>query len=1186
MKKSIIVQQKTYQKKNIPWVAGGIKYEMASGTLIRGSSGELIDTMKIWLWSIDAAKKLKAKAKYEKKMKSRGNKRKGLAEATIEGFEFGLSGSHLIFSKPVMLEIDASHMSDGNVVDLMTMHAGDTDFHTGGLSLSANTLCSSDGSASIPGSEAIVKGGKVTFYTCGASLFTMNPTGGTAGSNDLRILIGDCAQAQIYYNNLQQIYNTNPPATGCGGPGSWAMLRIGWVTYGNNADGVTATAWSTQTTTGSTSGNTYTATSTMTRIVWALTYTLIIDWSHTAPNKYFTWSYRVIIPATNTLNVRFYMGNDTTVAGWDANDAGYFSSTGGTTVGIYDSVANVLSAFRYMSGAMWTGYEAWAWANITTRINGGTDFNNTISTTADQGFWVNWNFGITPGTYSGTVEWRVLPFVTANVPDLIPGIGQPEWSLTVGYLSQMPISWTNAGNLASSGVHTTVLTLPTNISWPTSPFTDNWWSCGVTVWVTVTCTKTTTIAPLAVDTFRIPVIPLPWVAATVTFNWSISNPGDSNVTNNTATSTNAVAIVTLVFAPGGVTGMTYWTKADGGKNCNTAGCTITSWSNSGTLGAAANAVTGLGTVTYDTTNLINYNPTLYFNNASLNTNSNLTITTAAASVFTMTKIGAWGSFLLGPQTATNNSLDWSTSPTLDRLGLYPATNIYNGANLRAANTPDITSTSRATGWSATSRTDGRQTLTNAANVTPFASATRGIGRSFNTNSTLANVGEVIIYPTEIIGTPRSKVESYLSIKYGITLDQTTAQNYILSNTGIAWNGTLAGIFNRDIAGIARDDVSSLAQAKSQSVNNTGDIIVNSVSAIGTNFQSLIWANDASATWAFVTTDSPTGYERITREWQFQEKNGDLGNVKVSYPTLSVPSGFTGTLMMLTDSDGVFATGITAYTGTLVGSSWEFTVNIADMQYITFAKVVPTDTTPPTILSNSVASGTLAPVGTFPITITYADTGSSIVPWSLSGKIYAWDATGATWDIIDIALPYLSVTSASTSTWVFALSGLPFGKYRFDLSIADSIGNTRTQSYTYYIDAIEWTVSAPTYAIGNAPLGSSTIGTWELILTVKTVGAGFDLSMLRTTDLTYLTDVIPVYSGSTGWWYDKNIWAGYSGSIIPHGTTQNIVSVVKNINTNGQKNTFTYRLKYAVNPSANTPAGDYVGDVRFGINLAY
>lgn len=45
------------------------------------------------------------------------------------------------------------------------------------------------------------------------------------------------------------------------------MLRIGGTTYGNGVDGVTATAWTTQTTTGSTTGNTYTATSTMTRLV-------------------------------------------------------------------------------------------------------------------------------------------------------------------------------------------------------------------------------------------------------------------------------------------------------------------------------------------------------------------------------------------------------------------------------------------------------------------------------------------------------------------------------------------------------------------------------------------------------------------------------------------------------------------------------------------------------------------------------------------------------------------------------------------------------------------------------------------------------------------------------------------------------------------------------------------------------
>lgn len=84
-------------------------------------------------------------------------------------------------------------------------------------------------------------------------------------------------------------------------------MRIGTRTYGNNVAGVSGTAWSTQSTTGSVNGNTYTARSTMTRVVSGLTYQLIIDWSYTAPEKYFSWSYRVIVPSGNTQNIKLYL---------------------------------------------------------------------------------------------------------------------------------------------------------------------------------------------------------------------------------------------------------------------------------------------------------------------------------------------------------------------------------------------------------------------------------------------------------------------------------------------------------------------------------------------------------------------------------------------------------------------------------------------------------------------------------------------------------------------------------------------------------------------------------------------------------------------------------------------------------------------------------------------------------------
>ncbi len=72
------------------------------------------------------------------------------------------------------------------------------------------------------------------------------------------------------------------------------------------------------------------------------------------------------------------------------------------------------------------------------------------------------------------------------------------------------------------------------------------------------------------------------------------------------------------------------------------------------------------------------------------------------------------------------------------------------------------------------------------------------------------------------------VESYLALKYGITLNQSIPQNYTLSNSSIVWNAMSAGLINSDIAGIVRDDISAINQPKSQSINNTGDIIINSV----------------------------------------------------------------------------------------------------------------------------------------------------------------------------------------------------------------------------------------------------------------------------------------------------------------------------------------------------------------------
>ena len=89
--------------------------------------------------------------------------------------------------------------------------------------------------------------------------------------------------------------------------------------------------------------------------------------------------------------------------------------------------------------------------------------------------------------------------------------------------------------------------------------------------------------------------------------------------------------------------------------------------------------------------------------------------------------------------------------------------------------------------------------------------------------------------------------------------------------------------------------------------------------------------------------------------------------------------------MLVDNDGIFASGAVAYTGTLNAGNWEFIVNINDMQYITFGQ--QGDLVAPTITSISLASGSLMPIGNFPLIIAYSDTGSLINTATFTNEHY-------------------------------------------------------------------------------------------------------------------------------------------------------------------------------------------------------
>lgn len=140
------------------------------------------------------------------------------------------------------------------------------------------------------------------------------------------------------------------------------------------------------------------------------------------------------------------------------------------------------------------------------------------------------------------------------------------------------------------------------------------------------------------------------------------------------------------------------------------------------------------------------------------------------------------------------------------------------------------------------------------------------------------IAEIIDFNARVSDIDRQKIESYLAIKYGITLNS-WVQNYLASDwTTSIWNSTSAWTYTYDIFGIWRDDISWLWQVKSKSEEADWILtieaiwewtnLVNSFVNI-TDKEFLSTSNNNwSNTW--VQTWNPPWYEILSRQWRTQE----------------------------------------------------------------------------------------------------------------------------------------------------------------------------------------------------------------------------------------------------------------------------------------------------------------------------
>lgn len=202
-----------------------------------------------------------------------------------------------------------------------------------------------------------------------------------------------------------------------------------------------------------------------------------------------------------------------------------------------------------------------------------------------------------------------------------------------------------------------------------------------------------------------------------------------------------------------------------------------------------------------------------------------------------------------------------------------------------------------------------------------------LGRSEGSTASFnGRVAEVITYSSRKndadLTQERNRIQSYLAIKYGITLGVNgTSQDYVDSDGTVIWNRLANSGYNYDVAGIGRDDKSELNQKQSSSINNATDINgpIEGILTIGlsniyttnnnniinnpTTFndkQFLTWGNNGLSLDLEPTTQtvnisagiSPAlstnvTFKTISRIWKVVENGGDIPSCKVRIPESAI-----------------------------------------------------------------------------------------------------------------------------------------------------------------------------------------------------------------------------------------------------------------------------------------------------------
>ncbi len=353
-------------------------------------------------------------------------------------------------------------------------------------------------------------------------------------------------------------------------------------------------------------------------------------------------------------------------------------------------------------------------------------------------------------------------------------------------------------------------------------------------------------------------------------------------------------------SPGGVSsGLKVWLKGDAGTSSTTDGAFLSYWNDQSGSANDATQATGSAQPKYIKTAL-NGNPAIETNGGTRFFGVDLSdIDNHEFTVVTVVKRASAGTnqYIIGfQQTVPSPGLHigYVNNATL-RYGNYGNTLNATVTGYNAATeSPRIVMAECSASFAKTLSEikDGTLVTSSNGNILHYTQGASGtIGRGWSSNGFQGYIAEVIVYDRVLTVAEKRQIQTYISIKYGLSVQ--TASHLYYNEPSYA--GDIFGI-GMDVAG------QGLNQAESSSENSDDILTVKTPSDLNDG-EYLVFGNDNANTSMPNYAGSNCSLQKLmNRVWKTRQ-TGDVGTVTLRFDMTGILGFDSARLMLLVDTDG-------------------------------------------------------------------------------------------------------------------------------------------------------------------------------------------------------------------------------------------------------------------------------------------